>query len=287
MRAPRIRPQLALGSAVLFCGMFLAPALSAQATGAGQSASTQTQESVNQMENTLHYLTDVQRETGVDPRQKAAYKAFFNTSAGQPDQKIKLGTAFFKKYPQSPFTEAVDAGLTSAYFVKQDWQNFYAFADKTLALNPDEVDVLTLVGWVIPHQFDPNDPNAAQRLAAAESDEKHALDMLSKLPKPTGVSDSEFAAMKAQKEQQAHSALGLVYFRRGDYADSVNELQQSTQGAGADETDIFVLGVDLQHLNRHADAAAAFARCSQAAGPLQARCTQSEGEESKLAHGGT
>ena len=31
----------------------------------------------------------------------------------------------------------------------------YADADKALALNPDDVTVLVLVGWVIPHYYDP------------------------------------------------------------------------------------------------------------------------------------
>ncbi len=275
------------------CAVFVLTLIGAQAALAQQSmpAAPAAGESegalVNQMQNGLHYLTDVQRQTGVDSRQQAAYDKFFKASSDQPDQKIKLGADFLRKYPQSPFTEAVDAGLTSAYFEKQDWNNFFAYANKTLAMNPDEVDVLTSVGWVIPHQIDPNDPDAGQRLGTAEADEKHALDLLAKMPKPKGLSDAQFSAVKQEKAHQAHSALGLIYFRRGNYADSVSELQQVTQGtSGVDETDVYVLGVDLQQLNRHGEAASAFTRCSQMSGPLQDRCKQSADQETKLAHGG-
>jgi tetratricopeptide (TPR) repeat protein len=276
---------IALGLALTVLGAGAAPVALTQTTG--QSTSTQTQESVNAMETQLHIVTDVQRQSGVDPKETAAYESFYQANSDEPDEKIKLGMEFSKKYPHSPYTEAIDAGLTSAYFVKQDWKNFYAFADKTLAMNPDEIDVLTVVGWVIPHQYDPNDPSATQRLSTAEDYEKRALDLLAKLTKPKGVSDTQFAAMKVEKEEQAHSALGLVNFRRGDYANSVTELRQATQGtANADQTDLYVLGVDLQNLNQHADAAAAFTRCSQIVGPLQGHCKESADQESKLAHGG-
>lgn len=276
MTSPGARLGVALGFVIVALAIAAAPAAFAQAPPQ--------QEEVNQMATQLHYLTDVQRQENVDPRQAKAYKRFFDASWDQPDKKIQLGNEFLTKYPKSPFIEPVDAGLTNAYFMKQDWQNFFAYADKTLALNPDEVDVLTVVGWVIPHQYDPNSPSAAQSLTTAEADEKHALDLLAKMTKPKDLSDAQFTAMKSQKEQQAHSALGLIYFRRGDYANSASELQQLAQGA--DQTDVFVLGVDLQNLNRHADAAAAFTRCGQIAGALQDRCKQSADEESKLAHGG-
>ena len=261
-----------------------APAAFAQ--GATAPAAAPTGASMNQMENRLYYLTDVQRQANVDPSQQRAYDKFNKVGSEELDKKIQLGTAFLHKYPQSPYTEAVDAGLTNAYFEKQDWNDFFSYADKTLAMNPDEVDVLTSVGWVIPHQVNPGDSDAAQRLNTAEADAKHALDVLAKMPKPKALSDEQFAAAKAQKAQQAHSALGLVYFRRGDYANSVNELQQATQGTKGDQADLFVLGVDLQQLNRHSEAASAFTRCSQMTGALQDRCKESADDEAKLAHGG-
>jgi hypothetical protein len=42
-----------------------------------------------------------------------------------------------------------------------------------------------------------------------------------------------------------------------------------------DATDLFVLGVDLQNLNRYTEAEDALGGCGQIAGPLQDRCKQS------------
>ncbi|MGH9739663.1 MAG: hypothetical protein ACRD4X_13920 [Candidatus Acidiferrales bacterium] len=278
MIVPWTKLSVVLGTVVLVSGMILAPATFAQLGGGPPTANQQLDSRHNEMGD----LTDVQRQNGIDPSQKRAYKKFFALNSQDPDQKIKLGTEFSKKYPTSPFTEKVDAGLTNAYFVKQDWTNFYTFADKTLALDPDEVNVLTMVGWVIPHQYDPSAPGAAAQLATAESDEKHALDLLSRMPKPKDMPDAEFESAKTQMTRQAHSALGLIYFRSGNYASSVKELQLSTQGTtGTDDTDLFVLGVDLKNMNRQADATAAFTRCSQMPGPLQSRCQQEVGQPKK------
>ncbi|MGH9739664.1 MAG: hypothetical protein ACRD4X_13925 [Candidatus Acidiferrales bacterium] len=275
MRASSIRMAVILGLSV---------ASSLAAAGkvrAQRQQATPVMSGADDLQTELHMLTDVQRQS-VDNGQAKAYKAFYKVAPSDPDKKIQMGNEFLKQYPKSPLDEAVDVGLTNAYYAKQDWNDFYSTADQALALNPNEVDILTTVGWVIPHEYDLNATNAAQLLDKAENYEKRALDVLAKMPKPIGVSGEEFAAMKAQKEQQAHSALGLVYFRRGDYANSVNELQQSTkETTSPDQTDFYVLGVDLQNLNRQADAAAAFARCSQMSGPLQSQCQQEAGQAKK------
>ncbi len=232
----------------------------------------QSQGSTNAMQNQLHLLTDVQ--TQVDPQQEAAYKAFFK--ADEPAKKIQLGNTFLQKYPKSPLAEPVDVGLMNLYYSQQDWKNFYASADSALALKPDDVDVLATVGWVIPHFYDPNDTDADSQLDKAEKLEKHAIEVIPAMPKPSNLSDAQFTALKTQKMNQAHSALGLVYFRREDYDNSVKELQQSTKNnPSPDQTDLFVLGVDLQSLKRYNEAADAFNQCSQIAGGMQDRCKQS------------
>ena len=263
---------LALGAAFSLIGP-----CQAQGMGGGQQAVPRaTSTDIQQTE--LHALTDVQRQPGVtiDPKEQSAYDAFYRVSAELPDKKIQLGGAFLAKYPKSIFTEAVDAGLVEAYYQKQDWKDFYVTADKALALKPNDVDVLATVGWVIPHVYDAHDDNADQQLAKAEACEKHALELLGTMPKPSGLTDAQFNASKAQKSMQAHSALGLVFFRRQDYAHSSAELQQSMQNnPGPDPTDLYVLGIDFQNLNKFSEAADAFGRCALEPGDLQGRCKQS------------
>jgi tetratricopeptide (TPR) repeat protein len=211
---------------------------------------------------------------GIDHKELDAYKAFYNENQ-EVAKKIQLGQAFLQKYPKSTLTEPVEAGLVQAYVDRQDWQNVYNSANSALALKPDDIDVLTTVGWVIPHVYRADDPDGDSKLDKAEAYEKHAIEVLTTMPKPKGLTDAQFAAAKNQKAAQAHSALGLVYFRREDYDNSAKEIQQVLQlNPTPDPTDLYVLGIDLQNIKRYSDAAEAFNRCAQTAGALQDRCKE-------------
>ncbi|SRR5579875_192487 len=222
----------------------------------------------------------------VDPKESKAYKAFYDASPQDTDQRIKLGEDFVKNYPSGPYTESVYAGLVQAYYMKQDWNNMYAAANKALAINPDNVDVLVTVGWVIPHVYNPSEPDASRQLDKAETYEIKAIQDIPNLPKPANMTDQEFASAKAQKLAEAHSGLGLVYFRRQDYDKAVKELQQATQGnPSPDPTDYFALGAALQNTQQYSQAADAFDHCAQIAGSLQSQCKQYEDKAKQLAQG--
>jgi tetratricopeptide (TPR) repeat protein len=212
----------------------------------------------------------------VDPAEEAAYKQFYASDSQDLDTRIRLGEAFVQRYPISRYDESVYAALTQAYSAKQDTKNFYANANKALALNPDDASVLVVVGWMIPHDLNPQSADALNDLDKAERYEKHAMEIIPTMPKPGNLTDDQFAQSKSGLLSAAHSALGLIYFRRQDSEDSVKELQQSVQlAAKPDPTDLFVLGLGLQSLNRYADAADAFSRCGQVPSSLQDRCKQS------------
>ena len=219
-----------------------------------------------------------------DPAEESAYKEFYLSSPQDLEKRIRLGEAFVQKYPTSRYAESVYAALTRTYSAKQDWKNFYARADKALSLNPDDAAVLVIVGWMIPHEYNPESADAAKNLDEAERYEKHAMEIIPRMPKPANITDDQFAQSKSDLLAEAHSGLGLVYFRRQDSEDSVKELQQAMQlAASPDPADLFVLGLGLQSLNRFADAADAFNRCGQVPSALQDRCKQSADASKKQA----
>jgi len=217
----------------------------------------------------------------LDPKEEAAYKAFFDASEQDAAKRIELGQDFLQKYPASRYAEAVYSGLVRAYYAKQDWPNFFASGDKALALKADDVDILAMVGWVIPHLVDPKDPEAGQKLDKAESFEKRAIVALATMPKPADKTDEQFAKYKTEKSAEAHSGLGLVYFRRSDFEASARELQQATQAVpDPDPTDLYALGASLYNLKRFSEAAAAFTKCAESPAGLQALCKQ-QAEDAK------
>jgi tetratricopeptide (TPR) repeat protein len=219
-----------------------------------------------------------------DPEEDKAYKAFTDVKPDAFDQQIQVGEGFLQKYSTGRYAEQVYARLTNAYFQKQQLDKMYAAGDKALSINPDDLSVLVLVGWVIPHNYDPNDPESDRRLAKAATYEKHALELLATLKKPDNVTDEQFAKSKAAALAQAHAGLGLVYFRQQDLPNSVSEMQKAIEvDPSPDQVNYYVLGVGLNSMKRYTEAVDAFQKCSQMPGPVQDRCKQREGEAKKLA----
>ena len=206
----------------------------------------------------------------VDPVEQAEYKAFFKLHADNTDKFIQVGDAFVQKYPTGPFSEAVYSQLTTAEYQKQDFEKMDEYADKALALNPDDVTVLVFVGWVIPHSND-----SAAKLDKAEQYEKRVLELLPTIVKPAGMSTAELATAKSQYESQAHSGLGLVYYQKEDFKNAVVELKKATSGVSQpDPSDYFVMGDSLDRLDRYSDAAEAFKMCAAIPSGQQALCKQ-------------
>lgn len=206
----------------------------------------------------------------------------YNTwnSAKEGPKKNLLGQQFVQQYPASKYCSLVYEHLVLSYYMLQDWNSFYATADKAIERFPDDGSILTLVGWVIPHQVNSSDPNQKQKLEKAEAYEKHALELITNMVPPARLSAKEFAAAKAQMLSQAHSGLGLVYFHNGAYDDAAKELQQATQLEGSqDPTDLYALGVSLEGLNRFGEAVDAFQKCGAIPGDLQDRCKQSASQD--------
>lgn len=213
------------------------------------------------------------REKLGDPKEEAAYQAFHKASEQDADKKIHLGIAYLAKYPSDRHTGAVYEELSQTYYDKKDLPSFYTYSEKGLALFPDDVHLLALSGWVIPRVFDAHEADADKKLDKAEIYEKHALEAMDKLQKPSSVTDEQFSQFKTGESAIVHSGLGLVYFRREQYEASAKELEAATQTqATPDPTDYFILGADLENLGRYKEAANAFNRCAQMPGSMQDNC---------------
>ncbi|MGH9864449.1 MAG: tetratricopeptide repeat protein [Candidatus Acidiferrales bacterium] len=265
---------IALTLAALAC---LAAALQVRAQGMG----TQQQQTQEQKPSLQNPIPQKPAAPVVDPKEEAAYKAFFAMRPAVPadfDAQIQSGEDFVKSYPRSRYLAVVYSRLTNAYFERQKLDKMYDAADKTLQLNPNDLTVLTLVGWVIP-RGNPAAPDFADKLGKAEQYEKHSLEMLATLTKPAELTDDQFAKTKASAVSQAHSGLGLVYFREGKNDESAAELAKATDGnPQPDPTDYFVLGVVQEKLNKFSDAQKSFDSCAQIQSQLQDRCKQGSAE---------
>lgn len=218
----------------------------------------------------------------VNKEEEDSYKAFYEMKTDDAEVVIRSAEEFLKKFPESRYRESVYSRLTQAYFNVQQLDKLIVAAEKGLELNPDNVDILSLLSHTMLRRFNPSDLDAGQKLQKAETISKHAIELLGKIPKPAQVTEEDFARAKNEKLSMCHSGLGLVYFYRQRFADAAAAFEQATTVA-SNPDDFYLLGVMYEQLRRPADAATAYGRCGETPWAWQDRCKQGAEKNKKLA----
>jgi len=212
----------------------------------------------------------------VNKPEEDAYKAFFNARTSTPETQIQLGEDFIAKFPMSHYLGQVYAGLCNAYSGVGQEDKMFAAGQKALEINPDNVDILSLLAMAIPRRVRGNTPDAAQQMQKAEEYGHHAVELIPNIPKPPDLDDATFEKTKNDKLSMAHSGLGLIDLNRQKFEDARTELMLAVQLASSpDPVDYFLLGNADSKASYYNDAAAAFDKCATT-GPLMAQCKSGE-----------
>jgi len=263
MKLPKANSGIWIAIGVMAASLFL-PIIS-RAQGPGSVNNSLTQMDGRQAR------TQMDEKSLGDPKAEQAYDKFHGEK--DLDKKIKLGNEFINRYAISNHADEVYEELAQAYYAKHDMVGFYTCVDQGIARFPNDSTLLAVTGAAMARAYNREDPDAQKRLEKAENYEKQAIELMKNPKLPGYMSEQQFALYKKQVLTTAHSGLGLIYFRQERFDDSVRELQQATQDAATpDPTDLLVLGGGYQNLNKFKEAADAFNRCAQIAGPLQAGC---------------
>lgn len=217
----------------------------------------------------------------VSAEEDAAYKAFAAVIQNDAAKKIELGEAFILKYPESRYRSPVYGALTFAYVQIGNMQKMQETGEKEIALAPNDVSTLALMGQTLPRSWKSSDPNAMQVLAKAEQYSKQAIEIAPTLPKPDGMTEEAFASAKNQTLAMAHSGLGLVFVRRGKNAEAIPELEQAIKiDPNPDPVNFYLLGKANKATSHFDDAISVFNKCAAMTGPLQGTC-KAEAEDAK------
>jgi len=222
----------------------------------------------------------------VNKEEEDAYKAFFELKNSDANEVIRSGEEFLKKFSESRYRESVYSRLVEAYMNTQQVDKLNAVGQKALEINPNNVDVLAVMGYVLPRRFNPNDLDAEQRLTKYEEYSRRAIKLLGEMSKPAQLTDDDFARIKNQRLSMCHSGLGLVLYHRQRLPDAAGEFEQATKIVpDPDPTDFYVLGIVYNRLKRPQDSESAFGHCAEIAGPLQETCKQNAEKVKKTLEG--
>src|SRR5580693_2215510 len=269
-----------------FAGMLLLGCAGAAAqsggTQSGQSAPPAQQQTDKDKANTLTLDTPA---PPVNAEEDAAFKAFDTISLNDGSKKIQAGEAFVLKYPQSRYLAPVYSNLVKLYLAGNELQKMQDAGEKVVALAPNDVQTLAILGQTLPRAWNSSMPNAAAQLDKAEKFSKSAIELTPTIPKPDGMSDAQFTLAKNQTLAMAHGGLGLVYFRRGKYDAAIPEFEESTKvdpNPEADPVTFYVLAIADQKTSHFDAAVAAFTKCASIPGSLQPTCKNGADEAKKL-----
>jgi tetratricopeptide (TPR) repeat protein len=221
----------------------------------------------------------------VNAEEDAAFKAFEAIPLTDGNKKTQAGEAFVQKYPQSRYLAPVYSNLVKLYLAANDIPKMQDAGEKDVALAPNDVQTLAILGQTIPRAWNSGMPNAGQQLDKAEKFSKSAIELTPTIPKPDGMTDVQFTLAKNHTLAMAHCGLGLVYFRRGKYDEAIPEFETSTKvdpNPEADPVTYYVLAIADEKTSHFDGAVAAYTKCASIPGSLQPTCKNGVEQAKKL-----
>jgi len=223
----------------------------------------------------------------VSKEEADAFQAFTQLQNQDGPQIISQGQAFLGKYALSTYRPVVYAKVVVAYLNAGQLEKLASTGQAALAEDPNNLPVLAMMAATLP-RINPQGLDAAQRLDLAERCARRALQLGSAMTKPEGLQQEQFERARDEQLGMAHSGLGIVYYRRGDTAASVSELDLATKLDPAhDPIDFYLLGDGQMKLKKYPEAATAFDHCARAqwSSDWQERCRVAQAAAEKAAAG--
>jgi tetratricopeptide (TPR) repeat protein len=205
-------------------------------------------------------------------READAYKTFQAIPDSQFDKKVKTGEEFLRKYSNSQLLPFVYSILSVTYIQGGQPEKGFSDGEKALALRPNDTRTLANLAQAMARL---TNADAPQLIEKSEKYATQCIQITPTLSKPLNVSDQDWAADNNKNLAMAHSALGTINLRRGNFSQAVTDLQEAVRlDGGKDVTNYYLLGVASLNSSHYPEAADAFSKCAAPTAPanLQPTC---------------
>src|SRR5215475_13786540 len=145
--------------------------------------------------------------------EEKAFKAlqhFQSMPESDAPKKIQAGEDFLAKFPTSAYATYAYQYLTVAYIQAGQVDKGIATGEKALQVNPSDFRTMAVLSQTLSRTVTDTTPDAAAKLAKAETDAKGAIAGATTWVKPDAMSDTNFATLKNETLAMSHASLGLV-----------------------------------------------------------------------------
>ena len=213
----------------------------------------------------LGFVVSLWGQKAKSQKEYAALKAI--EGAYDPDSRIAAVHSLLTTFKNTEFKEWANFMAMNAYSQKNDFENMLLFGEQTLAINPENVEVLTALAYAIPTRTKQFDLDREAKLSKAEDFARRALRVIPTAEKPNPeVPDEKWLTVKKNLMSQAHDSLGLVAFMRRDFVAAEQAFQQSLQVASDQSAQTFYHYANALKHSGQTDKALEIAEKSIAAG---------------------
>ncbi|HZQ67710.1 MAG TPA: hypothetical protein VFA68_04250 [Terriglobales bacterium] len=223
----------------------LAIVIASSAVAVGQGAQPQTPGAAPQQQA----QPGAAAQPGQAPQQKKEIKdpAEYNAYVGavqQQDANAKVSglEAFLTQYPNSVMKEDALEILMGAYQQAGNQQKMLDTAQRVLAANPNNLRALALLAYTKRAMADANQ-NPQQNLAEGAQFAERGLQAVQTATKPDGMSDADFAKLKAQVSVIFNGVAGMNALQNKNYPVAQQHLRAAVEGEPNDLRNVYPLAL--------------------------------------------
>jgi tetratricopeptide (TPR) repeat protein len=168
-----------------------------------------------------------------------------------PNKKISLAEAFLQKYANSDFKDGAYIVEMQTYQQLNKPDQAIDAAHKALQVNPDSLDALRFLSFVFPFVYKAEAPDHDAKLAEAETEAKHGLEVVQKLQRPANVSESDFNTAIKGLRDIFNGTVGFVALQRKDYAAAITSDKAAAEDNPSDWYVFYRMGLAYLYSNPH------------------------------------
>jgi len=168
-----------------------------------------------------------------------------------PNKKISLAEAFLQKYANSDFKDGAYIVEMQTYQQLNKPDQAIDAAHKALQVNPDSLDALRFLSFVFPFVYKAEAPDHDAKLAEAETEAKHGLEVVQKLQKPANVPEDQFNQAIKGLRAIFNGTVGFVALQRKDNAAAITSLKAAVEDNPSDEYGFYRMGLAYLYSNPH------------------------------------